>query len=116
MEQGELRFDLTPGPTAPATARSLLSQLPDLDLAVLDRLKTIVSSLVTRSMREGGGWPMRVSIDRNSKTMGGRVSVPEGWEGLSETARDHPEQLAVLGAFTRSWGIQGRTVWFVLAI
>jgi len=116
MEQSELRFDLTPGPTAPATARSLLSQLPDLDLAALDRLKTVVSSLVTRSMREGGGSPIGVRIDRNSKTMGGRVSVPDGWEGLSATARDHPERLAVLRALTRSWGIQGRAVWFVLAI
>jgi hypothetical protein len=116
MEQRELRFDLTPGPTAPATARSLLSQLPDLDLAALDRLKTVVSSLVTRSMRDGGGSPIGVSIDRNEKTMGVRVSAPNGWESLSEATRDHRKGLGVLDALTRAWGVQGRAVWFVLAI
>jgi hypothetical protein len=114
-DQSELRFDLSPGPGAPSAARSRLNEVLGVDSAVLDRVKTIVSALITRSMREEGGAPIGVTVSNRAGALRGRVTTPGGWESLGAAARDGRRGLTVLDGMAGTWGVEGLSVWFVVA-
>jgi len=114
MDQSGLRFDLSPGPGAPSTARSRLNEVAEVDPAVLDRVKTVVSALITRSIRDEGGAPIGVSVDNQSGTVRGRVTIPGGWGALAAAVREGRRGLTVLDGMAGSWGIEGAAVWFVV--
>jgi two-component sensor histidine kinase len=118
----QLRYELEPGPTAPAAARHAVSRdLAEVaDPEALSSLELVVSELVTNSVVHGPGKPIRLSleVDEDGRVRG---EVEDEGDGVIEIreAADGPggRGLRIVEALTSRWGVyEGSThVWFELS-
>src|ERR1041384_3793334 len=100
MERSEVAFDVGSGVTATSEAREQLEQLEGIGHEDLARVKTIVSLLVTRAMREGAQGPFSVDVTTDPRGAHGFVSSSHGWESMEDRADGSPGVgLAVIDGF-----------------
>jgi two-component sensor histidine kinase len=120
---GDLKTQLRAAPDAPSRAREAVrAQIgSQLSIARLSALLTVVSELVTNSVKHGPGGPIQVSVEvsENGRVLGrvadegsGRVAIREDTD-----PRDGGMGLKLVDAFTDRWGVEDGTsnVWFEVA-
>ena len=119
MAPDEVAFELRSDITAAREARVKLSSLEGLSSVDLAAVKTIVSVLVTRAMREDCPGPYGVKVVANlsgAEGAEGSVRSSAGWSSLERANENETRKgLAVLDAFSRSWWIDGDRVRFSVA-
>jgi anti-sigma regulatory factor (Ser/Thr protein kinase) len=113
---------LSPGPQAPAEARRSLEHLGRVDPELLERLRLLVSELVTNSVRHGGiraSDEIRLLVQRGGGSV--RVTVIDSGKGfqphprLGERDAGSGWGLYLVEHLADRWGVHSNgvtTVWF----
>lgn len=113
MAPDAVAFELRSDITAAREARGRLSGLTGLSPVDLAAVKTIVSLLVTRAMREDSPGPFGVRVAVNPPGVDGTVESSGGWRSLEHADRSRTRDgLAVIDAFSSSWTVDGDLVRF----
>ena len=119
------RLDLTlpseAGSVAEARTRVCAAIAPEFGANEVERLKLLVSEVVTNAVRHGdGSEPVELHATWNSEV---RIEVSDHGDGFTPTPRigalDEPGGfgLYLIGRLADRWGVEtdtGTTVWFVL--
>ena len=121
--KGDLNLELAAALDAPRRAREAISAQVGSRLSAARRsaLLTVVSELVTNSVKHGPGGPIRVNVEvsEDGAVVGriedggrGRVAIREGVDPAKGGMG-----LKVVDAFTDRWGVEDGTtsVWFEFA-
>lgn len=120
-----MELSLAPGTRAPAEARGSLARLaPELERETHERLRLVVTELVSNSVRHAGLRPEdRILLELEVKPHAVRGAVRDPGEGFREPATGaDPERVGQWGLFlvdrlADRWGVggeDGARVWFEL--
>ena len=116
MERREVAFEVRSSPTATTEARAQLDRLEGIGLDDLAGVKTIVSLLVTRAMREGAQGPFSVNVTANSQGAYGSVASSQGWKSMEDGPDGSPGVgLTVINGFASRWGADGDLLRFAVS-